>query len=109
MQLWGQGFLHRANGSGPVTFLQKDGSVGLTIRTEAPTPPEPVQTLPGRRASSAVVLTIAEIQELADQVHALAKPLAGLEPQIEVRIFVANKASGDLSAANKILDKIKAG
>jgi hypothetical protein len=63
----------------------------------------------GRRASSASVLSIAEIQELADQVHALAKPLAGLEPQIEARIFVANKSGGDLTAANKILGKIKAG
>jgi hypothetical protein len=105
----GQGFLHRASGSGPVTSLQQDGSVGLTIRNEAPKPPEPVQMVPGRRASSAAVLSIAEIQELADQVHALTKPLAGLEPQVEVRIFVSNKAGGDFSAANKILDKIKAG
>jgi len=105
----GQGFLHRDNGSGPVTSLRQDGSVGLTIRTETPKPPEPVQMVPGRRASSAAVLSIAEIQELADQVHALTKPLAGLEPQVEVRIFVSNRAGGDLSAANKILDKIKAG
>jgi hypothetical protein len=43
------------------------------------------------------------------QVHALTKPLAGLEPQIDVRITVKSKVDGDLSAANAILNKIKSG
>jgi hypothetical protein len=32
-----------------------------------------------------------------------------MDPQIEVRITVKTKTDGDLSAANSILDKIKAG
>jgi hypothetical protein len=105
----GQGFIHRGNGSGPVTSLQQDGNVSLTIRIEAPKAPEPSQIPSGRRASSLAVLGIGEVQDLADQVHALTKPLAGLEPQIEVRITIASKNGGDLSSANKILSKIKAG
>ncbi len=105
----GQGFMHRADGTGPITSLQQDGSVGLTIRGEAPKAPDPTPTASGRRASSLAVLSIAEIQDLADQVHALTKPLAGLEPQIEVRVTITPKDGGDLSAANKILNKIKAG
>jgi hypothetical protein len=101
--------MHRDSGTGPVSSLQHDGSVGLIIRSETPKPPEPTQTVAGRRASSLAVLGIAEIQDLADQVHALTKPLAGLEPQIEVRITVKSKVDGDLSAANAILNKIKSG
>ena len=105
----GQGFIHRASGTGAVSSLQHDGGVGLIIRNETPKPPDPTQTVAGRRGSRLAVLTIAEIQDLADQVHALTKPLAGLEPQIEVRITVKSKVDGDLSAANMILNKIKAG
>jgi hypothetical protein len=32
-----------------------------------------------------------------------------MDPQIEVRITVKTKADGDLSLANNVLDKIKAG
>jgi hypothetical protein len=105
----GQGFIHRASGTGAVSSLQHDGGIGLIIRNETPKPPDPTQTVAGRRGSSLAVLTIAEIQDLADQVHALTKPLAGLEPQIEVRITVKSKVDGDLSAANTILNKIKPG
>jgi hypothetical protein len=105
----GQGFMHRESGTGPVSSLQHDGNVTLIIRSETSKPPEPSQTVAGRRASSLAVLGIAEIQDLADQVHALTKPLAGLEPQIEVRITVKSKVNGDLSAANAILNKIKPG
>ena len=105
----GQGFVHRASGTGAVSSLQHDGGVGLIIRNETPKPPDPTQTVAGRRGSSLAVLTIGEIQDLADQVHALTKPLAGLEPQIEVRITVKSKVDGDLSAANTILNKIKPG
>ena len=107
----GQGFVHRVSGTGPISSLQHDGGIELMIRSEAPKPPEPppIQTPAGRRASSLAVLSISEIQDLADQIHTLSKPLAGMDPQIEVRITVKTKADGDLSLANSILDKIKAG
>ena len=107
----GQGFIHRGSGSGPITSLQHEGNADLMIRSEAPKvqEPPPLQTTPGRRASSLAVLSIGEIQDLADQIHALTKPLAGLDPQIEVRITVKSKAEGDLSVANSVLSKIKAG
>ena len=105
----GQGFMHRVSGSGPVSSLQHDASVGVMIRNEAPKPPEPAPMLTGRRASSLAVLSIGEIQDLADQIHALTKPLAGLDPQIEVRITVKPRADGDLSEANAVLKRIKPG
>jgi hypothetical protein len=81
------------------------------MRNESPKPtePPPIQTATGRRTSSLAVLSISEIQDLAEQIHALSKPLAGMEPQIEVRITVNTKAEGNLSQANSILEKIKAG
>ncbi len=83
----------------------------MIIRSTAPKPPEPppIQTPAGRRASSLAVLSISEVQDLADQIYTLSKPLAGMDPQIEVRITVKTKGDGELSAANSILDKIKAG
>ncbi len=107
----GQGFVHRATGTGPISSLQHDGAVELTIRSEAPKPQDvpPTQTLPGRRASTLAVLSISEIQDLADQIHTLSKPLAGMDPQIEVRITVKTKSNGDLTKANTVLEKIKAG
>jgi hypothetical protein len=105
----GQGFMHRVSGSGPVSSLQHDASVGVMIRNEAPKPPEPAPMLAGRRASSLAVLSIGEIQDLAEQIHALTKPLAGLDPQIEVRITVKPRADGDLSEANAVLNRIKLG
>lgn len=107
----GQGFVHRTSGGGPISSLPHDGGVERTIRSVAPKPPEPptTQVPAGRRASSLAVLSISEIQNLADQIRTLSKPLAGMDPQIEVRITVKTKADGDLSAANSILDKIKAG
>ena len=56
-----------------------------------------------------VILNMAEIQDLADQIHTLTKPLAGMDPQIELRITVKSKTDGDLSTANSILEKIKSG
>jgi hypothetical protein len=107
----GQGFVHRASGSGPISSLQHDSTTELTIRNAVPKPPEPppTQTPAGRRASSLVVLSISEIQDLADQIHTLSKPLAGMDPQIEVRITVKTKADGDLLQANSVMNKIKAG
>jgi hypothetical protein len=106
-----QGYVHRAAGSGPISSLQHDGNVELIIRTEAPKPQEPpiTQTAVGRRVSSLAVLSVSEIQDLAEQIHTLSKPLAGMDPQIEVRITVKTKADGDWSQANTILNKIKSG
>jgi hypothetical protein len=106
-----QGYVHRAVGSGPITSLQHDGSVEMIIRSETPQPQEPpiTQTAAGRRMSTLAVLSVSEIQDLAEQIHTLSKPLAGMDPQIEVRITLKTKADGDLSAANSILDKIKTG
>ncbi|HZT32813.1 MAG TPA: DUF499 domain-containing protein [Bryobacteraceae bacterium] len=107
----GQGFIHRASGRGPIGSLQHDGNVDLTIRVEAPKPPEPqpTPTPAGRRASSLAILGISEVQDLADQIHALAKPLAGMDPQVEVRITVKTKPESNFGLVNSILDKIKVG
>ncbi len=107
----GQGFVHWVSGSGPISSLQHDGNTEQTIRSVAPKPPEPPpsQTSGGRRASSLAVLSFAELQGLADQIQTLTKPLAGMDPQIEVRITVKTKAEGDLSEANSVLKKIKPG
>jgi hypothetical protein len=106
-----QGYVHRAAGSGPISSLQHDGSVELIIRNETPKPQEPpiTQTAAGRRTSSLAVMSVSEIQDLAEQIHTLSKPLAGMDPQIEVRITVKTKADGDLSQANIIMEKIKTG
>jgi hypothetical protein len=79
------------------------------IRSEAPKPPDLTPTTTGRRGSSLAVLSIGEIQDLADQIHALTKPLVGLDPQIEVRITVKSKVDNDLSEANSVLNRIKPG
>jgi len=47
--------------------------------------------------------------DLAEQIHALTKPLVDMDPQIEVRITVKAKADGDLAEANNVLNKIKPG
>jgi hypothetical protein len=61
------------------------------------------------RMLSLAVLSVSEIQDHAKQVHMLSKPLAGMDPHIEVRISVKKKADGDLSQTNAILSKIKTG
>ena len=107
----GQGFIHRANGNGPISSLLQESGIELMIRNEAAKPKTtpPAQLPAGRRGSRLAVLSISEIQYLAEQIHTLSKPLAGLDPQIEVRITVKTKVDGDFSQANSILNKIKAG
>jgi hypothetical protein len=105
----GQGFIHRAAGGGPITSVQQDGAVELTIKSEAPKPPDPTPIQPGRRSSSLAVLSVGEVQEFADHIHELSKRLAGLEAQIEVRMTIKSKTDADLSEANVVLNKIKAG
>lgn len=105
----GQGFLHRATGSGPITALQVDGNVGLVIKSEALQTVDPTPMLSGRRASTLVVLSLSELQEFADQIHAITKALAGSDLQIEVRLSIKSKGDGDVIEANNVLQQIKAG
>lgn len=105
----GQGFLRRVTGSGPVSSLQHDGSIELIIKSEAPKPIEPTPIAPGRRASSLAVLNVAEVQDFADQIHALTKLLAGCDPQIEIRISLKDRGDANLPDASEILEKIKVG
>lgn len=104
----GQGFIQRQKGTGPINSLQHDDAVELVIKTHAlqPESPPPVSN---RRSSSLATLTIAEIQDLADHLHLIAKPLAGCDPQIEVRVTVKGTTNGDLTAASKVLEQVKAG
>jgi hypothetical protein len=105
----GQGFIRRVKGTGPVASLQNDGGVELVIKSEMPKPPEPQPVTPGRRTSTLAVLNAGEVQELGDQVSALAKVLAGSDPQVEVRVTVKSRSDLNLTEANKILDKVKPG
>lgn len=105
----GQGFLSRNGGTSPVNSLQKDGSIELVIKVEAPKPPEPTPLPTGRRSSSLATLSLAEVQDFADQIHALSKPLAGCDPRIEVRVTTKAGGKGDMNEANKILGAIKTG
>jgi hypothetical protein len=105
----GQGFLSRNGGSSPINSLQKDGNIELVIKLEAPMPPEPTPLPTGRRSSSLATLSLAEVQDFADQIHALSKPLAGCDPRIEVRVTTKATGKGDINEANKILGAIKTG
>lgn len=106
----GQGFMRRASGTEAITTLAKDGSVALVVRTEQPFPPEvKPEQIPagGRRGTSSARLTVAELQDFADNVSEVMKALAGGEPEIEVRVTIQGKAGADVEAANKILANIK--
>lgn len=105
----GQGFMRRASGTGAIDALDKDGSVPLIVKSDQPAPPdtkpEPI-TSGGRRGTSAAKLSVAELQDLADNVSEVMKALAGTEPEIEVRITILGKTA-DIGTANKILGAIK--
>jgi hypothetical protein len=105
----GQGFLSRASGTGPIGSLQRDGEVELIIKVETPKPQEPTPLPSGRRATNLANLTLAELQDLADHIHGLSKPLAGCDPQIEVRVTTKAGSKGNLDEANKILGNVKSG
>src|SRR6267143_807978 len=64
----GQGFLSRNGGTSPINSLQKDGGIELVIKVEAPKPPEPTPLPTGRRSSSLATLSLAEVQDFADQI-----------------------------------------
>ncbi len=105
----GQGYMQRSSGKGPIVSLQHDGGVELIIKSEAPKPPETTPAQVGRRFSSLATLSISEVQDLADHVHALTKPLAGCDPQVEVRVTIKTTGSNDLAEANKVLETVKVG
>ena len=102
----GQGYFVRAEGTGPLSSLQHDGAVALVIRQGKPVIVEPPPIPPGRKFSSAVTLGVGEVQSLAEEISDLVTALAGMEPEIEVRVSIKAQPGQDYSAANKILRSI---
>ena len=50
-----------------------------------------------------------EVQSLAEEISDLVTALAGMEPEIEVRVSIKTQTGQDQSAANKILNRVKKG
>jgi hypothetical protein len=105
----GQGYFVRTEGTGPVSSLQHDGDVPLVIRQGEPVIVEPPQIPPGRKFSNSVTLSVGEVQSLAEEISEVVTALAGMEPEIEVRISVKVQEGQDYSAANEILERLKPG
>lgn len=103
----GQGYFVRLEGSGPFSSLQHDGNIPLVIRQGKPVIVEPPPVTPGRKFSNAVTLDVGEVQSLSDEISDLVITLAGMDPQIEVRLSIKPQAAIDCSAANEILKRIK--
>src|SRR5207302_9891479 len=103
----GQGYFVRAEGTGPLSSLQHDGDVPLVIRQGKPVIVEPPPIPPGRKFSNPVTLDVGEVQSLADEISDLVSALAGMEPEVEVRVSVKTKPGQDLSDANEILKRVK--
>jgi hypothetical protein len=82
--------------------------VELAVKASAPPPPPPSET-PGRKLSARVSLSPGEFQDLADDVATLSKSLAGCDVQFEVAVSVKTKSGMDLTTANAVLEKVKAG
>lgn len=104
-----QGFVTRATGTGAISSLESDAGVSLMVVSSQPPPETDVEPVRpgGRRASNAVALSAAELQDFADQVPELMKTLAGCEPEIEVRIIINHKTGTDLAGANAVLSTIR--
>jgi hypothetical protein len=105
----GQGYFVRAEGNGPLSSLQHDGDVPLVIRQGKPVIVEPSPIAPDRKFSSSVTLDVGEVQSLADEISDLVSALAGMEPEIEVRVSIKTQPGRDYSTANKILERVKEG
>jgi hypothetical protein len=103
----GQGFIHRASGTGAIGSLHHDGKLKIEIRKETPSPPPPQPPTPGRMMTNTVILSAAEVQTLGEEIAQLTKVLAGCDPQVEARISIKSKTGKDLGKANEILRKIK--
>ena len=103
----GQGYFVRAEGTGSVSSLQHDGDVPLVIRQGRSVVVEPPPIPPGRKFSNSVTLGVGEVQSLAEEISDIVTALAGMEPEIEVRISIKVQEGQDYSAANKILERLK--
>jgi len=105
----GRGMVARVSGSGPLVSLAADGKVELAVKASAPAAAAPMAATPGRKLSARVSLSPGELQTLADEASTLAKSLAGCDVQFEVAVSIKPKAGTELSQANKVLEKVKAG
>jgi Protein of unknown function (DUF499) len=105
----GQGYFVRTEGTGPLSSLQHDGDVVLAIRQGKPMIVEPPPIAPGRKFSNAATLGVGEVQSLADEISDLVTALAGMEPEIEVRLSIKTQPGQDYATANKILERVKEG
>ena len=103
----GQGYFVRTEGTGPLSSLQHDGDAALVIRQGKQVIVEPPPILPGRKFSNSVTLGVGEVQSLAEEIADLVTALAGMEPEIEVRVSIKAQTAQDQSAANKILSRVK--
>ena len=102
----GQGYFVRAEGTGPLSSLQHDGDVPLVIRHGEAGDRRAVAHPPGRKFSNSVTLDVGEVQSLADEISDLVSALAGMEPEIEVRVSIKTQPSQDYSTANNILQSV---
>jgi hypothetical protein len=68
---------------------------------------EPPPILPSRKFSNSVTLGAGEVQSLGEVISDVVTALAGMEPEIEVRISIKAKEGQDYAAANEILERLK--
>ena len=103
----GQGVMWRSDSGGVLVSLAQDGAVKLVLKNVgAPPPPTPPG---GRMTSKRVNLSPADLQNLSDEAAGLAKTLAGCDVQFEVAVTIKAKPDANLTAANKVLEKVKSG
>jgi hypothetical protein len=67
---------------------------------------EPPPIPPGRKFSNSVTLSVGEVQSLGEAISDVVTALAGMEPEIEVRISIKAQEGQDYSAANEILKRL---
>jgi hypothetical protein len=103
----GQGYFVRTEGTGPVSSLQHEGDVPLVIRQGKPVFVEPPPIPPGRKFSNSVTLGVGEVQSLGEVISDVVTALAGMEPEIEVRISIKAQEGQNYAAANEILERLK--
>jgi len=99
--------MSRLSGSGPVSSLAQDGNVTLIIKEETTPPPPP--TPEGRKSTPPVILGVAEVQNLGEEIGQLTKALAGCDPQVEVSLSIKSKHETDIEEVSEILARIKKG
>jgi hypothetical protein len=96
--------MRRATGTGAITTLDKDGLGTLVVKTAN----QQCRTrslslsLPTAASTSSAKLSVAELQDFADNGSEVMKALAGSEPEIEVRVTIQGKTT-----ANKTLNTVK--